>query len=114
MVRANRATRTSASRCRERARLRRRPSSSTVKRASPCAGIRSLPISSESSTPMSSGNTDVPIASTPAEAAEAVQQETRFGAVVLKRHGWRLLLVFAGLFLPLWALGGLVETLREG
>jgi undecaprenyl-diphosphatase len=63
---------------------------------------------------MSSGNTDEPIPSTPAEAAEAVQQETRFGAAMVKRHGWRLLLVFGGLLLPLWILGALVETLREG
>ena len=63
---------------------------------------------------MSSGNTDAPIPSTPAEAAEAVQQETRFGAAMVKRHGWRLLLVFGGLLLPLWMLGALVETLREG
>ena len=38
---------------------------------------------------MSSANTDAP-ASTPAEAAQAVQQETRFSAAFLKRHGWRL------------------------
>jgi len=63
---------------------------------------------------MSSGHTDAPAASTPAEAADAVQQETRFGAAFVKRHGWRLLLVFAGLLLPLWLLGALVETLREG
>src|SRR4051812_2196644 len=105
---------TSAFRCRVRAKRRRRRCSSTVKRPSPCAGIRSRPTSSESSTAMSSGNTDVPIASTPAEAAKAVQQETRFGVAFLKRHGWRLLLVFAGLLLPLWILGALIETLREG
>jgi undecaprenyl-diphosphatase len=63
---------------------------------------------------MSSGNTDEPIPSTPAEAAQAVQQQSRFSAAFLRRHGWRLLLVFAGLLLPLWMLGALVETLREG
>ena len=31
-----------------------------------------------------------------------------------KCHGWRLLLVFAGLLVPLWGFGGLVDALHEG
>jgi membrane-associated phospholipid phosphatase len=57
--------------------------------------------------------TSTPPAS-PAEAAEAVKQDTRYGAAFLRVHGWRLLLVFAGLLLPLWTFGSLVEDLREG
>jgi len=50
----------------------------------------------------------------PVEAAQAVKQEARFGASFLRVHGWRLLLVFAGLLVPLWGFGSLVEDLREG
>jgi undecaprenyl-diphosphatase len=63
---------------------------------------------------MSSAGTDAAKAPTPAEAAEAVKQETRVGAAFLKVHGWRLLLVFAGVLLPLWGFGSMVEDLREG
>ncbi len=62
--------------------------------------------------PMSNANSDAP--QTPAEAARAVKQEARFGAAFLQVHGWRLLLVFAGLLLPLWAFGALVEDLHHG
>ena len=51
---------------------------------------------------------------TPAEAVQVAKQEARFGSAFLHAHGWRLLLVFAGLLLPLWGFGALVETLREG
>jgi membrane-associated phospholipid phosphatase len=60
---------------------------------------------------MSNAGTDAP---SPAEAARAVKDETRFGRAFLRAHGWRLLLVFAGVLLPLWAFGALVETLHEG
>jgi undecaprenyl-diphosphatase len=63
---------------------------------------------------MSSAGTDAAKPSTPAEAADAVTQEARFGAAFLRVHGWRLLLVFAGVLLPLWGFGALVEDLREG
>ncbi|MEO8743140.1 MAG: phosphatase PAP2 family protein [Lysobacteraceae bacterium] len=33
---------------------------------------------------------------------------------ILRKHGWRLLLVFAGVLLPLWGFGALVDELREG
>lgn len=51
---------------------------------------------------------------TPAEAARAARDEARFGVAFLRAHGRRLLLVFAGLWLPLWGFGALVEELREG
>jgi undecaprenyl-diphosphatase len=55
-----------------------------------------------------------PPPTSPAEAAQAVRQEARFGASFLRIHGGRLLLVFAGLLVPLWGFGSLVEDLREG
>lgn len=48
-----------------------------------------------------------------AEAGEALQQEARFSAAVLRRHGWRLLLVFIGLLLPLWGFAELADEIRE-
>jgi undecaprenyl-diphosphatase len=51
---------------------------------------------------------------TPAEAARTARAEARFGFAFLRAHGGRLLLVFAGLWLPLWGFGALVEELREG
>lgn len=41
-----------------------------------------------------------------------VRQEARFGAAFLRRHGWRLALVFAGVLLPLWGFGELAAELR--
>jgi undecaprenyl-diphosphatase len=63
---------------------------------------------------MSSAGTDAAKPSPPAEAAQAVEQETRFGAAILRIHKWRLLLVFLGVLLPLWGFGAMVEDLREG
>jgi membrane-associated phospholipid phosphatase len=64
---------------------------------------------------MSNSGTEPPAAPrTPAEAAANVSQEARFGAAFLRVHGWRLLLVFVGLLLPLWGFGALVEELHEG
>lgn len=51
---------------------------------------------------------------TPAEAARNVRDEARFGAAFLRIHWMRLLLVFAGVGLPLWGFGELAEELREG
>lgn len=47
------------------------------------------------------------------EAGEALQQEARFSAAVLRRHGWRLLLVFVGLLLPLWGFAELADEIHE-
>lgn len=43
----------------------------------------------------------------------ALRQVTRFGATVLRRHGWLLLLVFAGLLLPLWGFAELADEIHE-
>lgn len=45
---------------------------------------------------------------------KVLKQEARFGAAFLRRYGWRLLLLFAGLLLPLWGFAELVDELREG
>lgn len=49
----------------------------------------------------------------PAEGSDALSQELRYGAGVLRRHGGRLLLVFLGLLLPLWGFAGLAEEIHE-
>jgi len=43
----------------------------------------------------------------------ALEQEARFGAALLRRHGWSLLLAFAGLLLPLWAFAELAEDIHR-
>lgn len=64
--------------------------------------------------PMSNANTEHALPHKPTEAAVAVRQEARFGAAFLRRHGWRLAAVFAGVLLPLWGFGVLSDELREG
>ena len=39
--------------------------------------------------------------------------EARFGAAFLRRNGWRLALVFAGLMLPLWGFAELADEVLE-
>ena len=48
-----------------------------------------------------------------AAAGAALKQEAHFGADLLRRHGWRLLLVFAGLLLPLWGFAELADEIHE-
>ncbi|HEY5802885.1 MAG TPA: phosphatase PAP2 family protein [Lysobacter sp.] len=48
-----------------------------------------------------------------AEGRDALSQELRFGADVLRRHGGRLLLVFIGLLLPLWGFAELAGEIHE-
>lgn len=48
-----------------------------------------------------------------AERETAPATALRYGADVLRRHGMRLLLVFAGLLLPLWAFGELADEIHE-
>ena len=43
---------------------------------------------------------------------DAIRQEARFGAQVLHRHGWRLLLVFLGILLPLWGFAELAAEIH--
>ena len=51
---------------------------------------------------------------TPEPAVATLAKEARFGAAFLRRHGLRLLLLFVGVLLPLWAFAELVDELREG
>src|SRR5690606_17168221 len=52
---------------------------------------------------------------TPAEGGVGnLLTEARFGAGFLRRHGWRLVLVFAGLLLPLWGFAELADEVLEG
>ena len=55
-----------------------------------------------------------PLPKSPAEAARNVRDEARFGAAFLRIRWPRLLLAFAGIGLPLWGFGELVDELREG
>ena len=54
-----------------------------------------------------------PRASESNDADTALQQEVRYGAAFLRRHGLRLLLVFVGLLLPLWAFAELADEIHE-
>ena len=49
----------------------------------------------------------------PAEAIAVAKQEARFGAEFLRKHGWRLLLLFGGVLLPLWGFSELAEEVHE-
>ncbi|MBJ6981013.1 MULTISPECIES: phosphatase PAP2 family protein [unclassified Luteimonas] len=51
---------------------------------------------------------------TPAEAIGNLLSDARFGAGFLQRHGWRLVLVFVGLLLPLWGFAELADEVLEG
>ena len=43
---------------------------------------------------------------------DAIRQEARFGVQLLRRHGWRLLLVFTALLLPLWGFAELAGEIQ--
>lgn len=45
--------------------------------------------------------------------ADALKEEARFGARVLHRHGWRLLLVFVAVLLPLWGFAELAAEIQS-
>jgi undecaprenyl-diphosphatase len=49
----------------------------------------------------------------PAEPDSIARQEARFGAAFLRKHGWRMALLFAGVLLPLWGFVELADELRE-
>jgi len=63
---------------------------------------------------MSNADTDHQLPANPAEAAETVREEVRFGAAFLRLHWRRLSLVFAGVLLPLWGFRELAQDLRAG
>lgn len=50
---------------------------------------------------------------TASAADNPLQAEARFGAAFLRRHGWRLVLVFVGLLLPLWGFAELADEIHE-
>ncbi len=47
------------------------------------------------------------------EVDETLRQERRLTAELLHRYGWRLLLVFIGLLLPLWGFAELAEEIHD-
>lgn len=49
----------------------------------------------------------------PAEAASALAEDARFGLGMLRRHGWRIALLFGLVLLPLWGFGELAEDVHE-
>ena len=63
--------------------------------------------------PMSTGDTGHRLPREPAEAARVVRDDARFGLAFLRRHWRRLILLFAGVLLPLWAFGELADEVRE-
>ncbi|MFC3715215.1 phosphatase PAP2 family protein [Luteimonas soli] len=46
--------------------------------------------------------------------SKALREDARVGASFLRRHGWSLALLFAGLLLPLWGFAELADEVREG
>lgn len=52
--------------------------------------------------------------SVPAWLANIVTVELGYGLRFMRTHGWRVLLVFAGVLLPLWGFSALVEDLHAG
>ncbi|MDB6163687.1 MAG: superfamily protein [Xanthomonadaceae bacterium] len=72
-----------------------------------------MPMSSADTGPPD-GQAAAPLPATPGEAAHVVKQEGRLGAAFLRVHGWRLLLVFVGLLLPLWGFGAMADALHDG
>ena len=50
----------------------------------------------------------------PGRARKPLKEEARFGAAFLRKYGWRLMLLFVGLVLPLWGFAELADELREG
>ena len=63
--------------------------------------------------PMSTGDTGHRLPREAAEAARVVRDDARFGLAFLRRHWRRLILLFAGVLLPLWAFGELADDVRE-
>lgn len=49
----------------------------------------------------------------PGQRTSALQAEARYGVRFLRRHGWRLLLLFAGVLLPMWGFAELADEVRD-
>lgn len=47
------------------------------------------------------------------DAIASLLTEARFGTDFLRRHAWRLILLFAGLLLPLWGFAELADEVRD-
>lgn len=63
---------------------------------------------------MSNANTPHQLPHKPGEAAKVVADDAVFGLEFLRRRWRRVLLVFAGVLLPLWGFGELAEDLHAG
>jgi len=50
----------------------------------------------------------------PVDAGAILAEDARFGLATLRRHGWRIALLFVLVLLPLWAFGELAEDVHEG
>lgn len=48
-----------------------------------------------------------------ADTPEVLREEARLGVTLLRRHGWRMLLLFVCILAPLWALAELAEEVHE-
>lgn len=62
--------------------------------------------------PMSTASTGHKLPDSPAEAVQAAREDARFGKAFLRLHWRRLLLLFGGVLLPLWAFGELAAEVR--
>ena len=63
--------------------------------------------------PMSNADTEHPLPHDPAEAAQTIREEVRFGAGFLRRYWRKVLLAFLGVLAPLWGFGELADEVRE-
>ena len=63
--------------------------------------------------PMSNKNTAHKLPRKPTDAARAIREDARYGVSFLRSHWKRLLLLFAGVLLPLWGFGELAEEVRQ-
>jgi undecaprenyl-diphosphatase len=63
---------------------------------------------------MSTAGTGHKLPRKPSEAAQAARANARYGLAFLRARWQRLLLLFAGMLLPLWAFGSMADELREG
>ena len=63
--------------------------------------------------PMSNAGTEHTLPHNPAEAAQVVREEARFGLAFLRRHWRKVALAFIGVLGPLWGFGELADEVRD-
>ena len=63
--------------------------------------------------PMSNASTEHKLPHNPAEAAQTLGEEARFGLGFLRRYWRKVLLGFLGVLAPLWGFGELADEVRE-